>query len=126
MKSHTQNAQGGSGPAGHRFQQKAAAAIDRRSRFQKSPTVFLAAALGGGLLIGIATNDRKPRLPPERTHELEAPPNRRRLSWDWNDSIGVIKSVLIAIAITQGKKMLTNRMPPASGPANVAPDSAMH
>jgi hypothetical protein len=140
MKPHVQNAQGSSGADGHACQQKVDAAIDWRSQFQKSPTVFLAAALGGGLLIGIASNDRKSRSPPRRMGDLDASPNRKSFGWDWNDSIGVVKSVLIGIAITQAKKVLFNQTAnprttpaeaaedpaPSSGPAKVAPDSAMH
>lgn len=82
------------------------AASNWRSQFQHSPTVFLAAALGSGLLLGIATNYRRSRLPPQPMPDSEPPPKRRNLGWDWSDSVGVIKSVLIGIAITQAKKAL--------------------
>jgi hypothetical protein len=102
-------------------------AADWRARFEHSPTLFLAAALGGGLLMGIASNDRKPRTPPRRQREPQRPPKRRALSWDWNDSVGVVKSVLIGIAITQAKKVLFSPAPPqGTGAADTAPDSARH
>jgi hypothetical protein len=86
-------------------------AINWRSKFENSPTVFLAAALGGGLLIGSATNHRKApsaTQPRRARREFEAAPAHRSLGWDWNDSLGVVKSILIGIAITQAKKMLVN------------------
>jgi hypothetical protein len=90
---------------------KVKAPIDWRSQFEKSPTMLLVAALGSGLLIGIASNQRKSRSPPAPMRELEVAPDRRILTWDWNDSIGVVKSILIGIAITQAKKALFNQKP---------------
>jgi hypothetical protein len=115
------------------------AATPWRSRFQRSPIVFLAAALGGGLLIGKVTSG-KSRSAPERTADGEASPHHTSPSWDWNDSVGVLKSVLIGIAITQAKKALFNPKPsqratPAGAPehpdspaarADEASNSAMH
>jgi hypothetical protein len=114
MKPHTQNAEGGPGTRGSGPQQQAESVIDCRVRFQKSPVTFLAVALGGGVLIGIASNKRTF---PE--------PHRKRLSWDWNDSVAVIKSILIGIAITQTKKVLFDPMPhqqPTPGKAQAHPD----
>ena len=121
---------------------KVDAPIDWRSQFQASPTLFLVAAIGGGLLIGMATNARKAhkaRPAPERKRELQPEPARKSLSWDWSDSIGVIKSVLIGIAITQAKKLVLTQMAnhrtaaaePAhqgtsSDHAKVPPDSTTH
>ena len=80
--------------------------IDWRSKFEKSPIVFLAAALGGGLLIGSAINHRKSHSTPAPRGDFEAVPAHRSLGWDLNDSLGVVKSILIGIAITQAKKIL--------------------
>jgi surface antigen len=102
--------------------QSAVAPIDWRSKFEKSPTVFLAAALGGGLLMGSATNHRKSRSRAQTRRDFEATPAHRSLGWDWNDSIGVVRNVLIGIAITQAKKMLFE--PPQQ--PKVPPDSATH
>jgi hypothetical protein len=101
------------------LKESTAHAPDWRSRFQMSPTVFLAAALGGGLLIGMATRGRKTP-PPAKADAGDGAAEPARPSWDWNDSIGVVKSVLIGIAITQVKKMLFNpaadrRTTPADG-----------
>jgi hypothetical protein len=108
-----------------------AEAIDWRSKFENSPTVFLAAALGGGLLIGSATNHRKPPSATQPKREFEAAPAHKSLGWDWNDSLGVVKSILIGIAITQAKKMLLNpshsRTPPSAGARQQRePNSASH
>jgi hypothetical protein len=105
--------------------------IDWRSKFENSPIVFLAAALGGGLLMGSAINHRKSHSPPEPTRDVEAAPAHKRLGWDLNDSIGVVKSILIGIAITQAKKMLftpTPRRPtmPPGAPNQRAADSTTH
>ena len=110
MKSHTQQGQGRSAEDGHGLQQEVAAASAWRSEFQKAPTVFLAASFGGGVLIGIGSQRRKSHALPERARDLEAAPNRKSLRWDWNDSISVVKSVLIGIAIAEAKKLLFNRM----------------
>jgi hypothetical protein len=140
MNPQTQNADSGPDADASGHQQKAEAAAPWRAQFEKSPTVFLAAALGGGLLIGIASNDRKPRPAAEPVRDPKAAPNHQRLRWDWNDSVGVVKSVLIGIAITQAKKMLCDQMPDqepkpgdtqehpdsSSDSETGAPDSAMH
>jgi hypothetical protein len=119
---------------------KGEALNDWRSQFQQSPTLFLAAAIGGGLLIGIATNARKSHPAPQRQRETEPQSSPRSLDWDWSDSIGVIKSILIGIAITQAKKVLiihmanqrattaeeSERQAPTSGRAKAPPDSTTH
>ena len=106
--------------------------IDWRSKFEKSPIVFLAAALGGGLLIGSALNHRKSHSSPEPRRNVEAAPAHRSLGWDLNDSLGVVKSILIGIAITQAKKILFKpttpggpTMPPLA-PRQRATDSTTH
>jgi hypothetical protein len=103
--------------------QSVAAAIDWRSKFEKSPAVFLAAALGGGLLIGSATNYRKSRSPVQSKRNFAAAPPRSSTGWGWHDSIGLIKSVLIGIAITQAKKRLFT---PTPSRPKVPSDSATH
>ena len=119
---------------------KVEAPADWRSQYQESPTLFLAAAVGGGLLIGIATNTLKSHPVPVRREELAPEPTRKSLQWNWSDSIGVIKSVLIGIAITEAKKILVNHMAnkgidPAESPepqsrstgrAKAPPDSTTH
>jgi hypothetical protein len=104
---------------------------DWRSKFENSPTVFLAAALGGGLLIGSATNHRSSRSPTQPGPDFEAGSAHRSLGWDWHDSIGVVKSILIGIAITQAKKILFNPTPSPTttspgAPKQPASDSATH
>jgi hypothetical protein len=120
---------------------KVEAPIDWRSQFQESPTLFLAAAVGGGLLIGMATNALRSHPAPERREEVEPEPEpaRKSLRWDWSDSIGVVKSVLIGIAITQAKKVLVNQMAnhgatrgssehpaPSAARTKAPPDSTTH
>jgi hypothetical protein len=105
--------------------------IDWRSKFEKSPIVFLAAALGGGLLIGRAINHRKSPSPTQPRHDFEAAPAHKSLGWDLNDSIGVVKSILIGIAITQAKKLLFNQTPrqptmPPGASKQSASDSTRH
>jgi len=119
---------------------KVDAPIDWRSQFQESPTLYLAAAVGGGLLIGMATNALKAHPAAKRRPEAPPEPPQKNLRWDWSDSIGVIKSVLIGIAITQAKKVLVNHMAhqgtaaaesaehqsPSAARAKAPPDSTTH
>lgn len=107
---------------------KAEAATDWRTQFHVSPAIFLVAAIGGGLLIGMATNHRKARPVLERKPEPAPEPPRKSLSWDWSDSIGVVKSVLIGIAITQAKKLVVNGMARhrEAAQGEVPPDSTTH
>ncbi|HTC45637.1 MAG TPA: hypothetical protein VK696_11360 [Steroidobacteraceae bacterium] len=113
----------GSASDRHEVLQGAVESIDWRARFEKSPTIFLAAALGGGLLIGSATNHRRSAPPAHSRREFEAAPARSKLGWHWDDSLGVLKSILIGIAITQAKKALFG---PTPGRPKVPPDSTTH
>jgi hypothetical protein len=125
------SAQLGSAADMHRVPGGGLQTIDWRSKFEKSPIVFLAAALGGGLLIGSAIHHRKSHSASQPTRDFEAAPAHRRLGWDLNDSLGVVKSILIGIAITQAKKLLFNPTPgrptmPPLAPKQRASDSTTH
>jgi hypothetical protein len=73
MKPHTQNAEGGPGTRGSGPQQKAEPVVDWRVRFQKSPVTFLAVALGGAVLIGIAITQAKKVLFDPMPHQQPTP-----------------------------------------------------
>jgi hypothetical protein len=95
--------------------QKVKSATDWRQYFEKSPGLFLAAALGGGLLLAYATNSRRARLPaaaPAAAATREpSPPAPDKAAEPLNASLGVIKAALIGVAATHAKRVLSQFVP---------------
>lgn len=95
------------------LEQKVKSAADWRHHFAKSPVAFLAAAVGGGVLLALAT-----RGPPSRSSAYP-PPVRRpdsvpagpRVAGQFDASIGVIKGALIGLAADQAKNVLAKLLP---------------
>ena len=98
------------------LEQKVKSSIDWRQHFDKSPGMFLAAALGGGLMLALVTNSRRPRIvyapQPERVHlprvDIPAPP---KATSHVDDSMGVIKSALIGLAAGHIKDAIAHLVP---------------
>jgi hypothetical protein len=93
------------------LEQKVKSVTDWRRQYQKSPGVFLAAALGGGLLLAWATNARKYRslAPPIAPVQAPSPPPKG--GGELDASIGVIKSALIGLAAKHAKTALSELLP---------------
>lgn len=95
----------------HELGQKVKAAADWRQHFEKSPGMFLAAALGGGLLVGIAAKGRRRRseLPLAVQPVPAAPPSRPR--GPLADSIDEVKGALVGLVATRAKSVLSELLP---------------
>lgn len=101
--------------------EKVKSATDWRQHFQKSPGMFLTAALGAGLWLAYATSSRRSHAP--RTRSLahpEAPTRTRKEEDRLGESLEVIKGALIGLAATHAKKALSELLP---GFAAHLPDS---
>ena len=87
--------------------QKVKSATDWRQHFQKSPGMFLAAALGGGLLLAYATGSRRSHAPRIRSlPHPEVPTRTRKEEHQLGESLDVIKGALMGLAVTQAKNAL--------------------
>ncbi|MEJ0006258.1 MAG: hypothetical protein WDM77_07700 [Steroidobacteraceae bacterium] len=98
------------------LEQKVQSATDWRQHFEKSPLLFLAVALGGGLLLAHATNGRRARpisaLPASPAPApLHVAPSPVKEGGQVRESIGVIKSALIGMAANQAKNVLSKLLP---------------
>jgi hypothetical protein len=94
----------------HELEQKVKSATDWRQHYHKSTGTFLAVALGGGLLLALATNGRKSRALPAPNVHADVPA-RRRGTAPLEDSIDVIKGALIGLAATHAKNALSQLLP---------------
>ena len=94
------------------LEQKVKSATDWRQHFDKSPGMFLAAALGGGLLLALVTNSRKSRVvyaaPPAAPVDIPAP---QKAASHADDSLGMIKSALIGLAAGHIKDAIAQMVP---------------
>ncbi len=90
------------------LEQKVKSATDWRQHYEKSPGLFLAAALGGGLLVALATHSRRPRAVAALPVPPQVPAARPK---GGDDSMGVIKSALIGLAASHAKDALTALLP---------------
>ena len=91
--------------------QKVKSATDWRQHYDKSPGLFLAAALGGGLLVAFATSSRRPRVIVAPSLPAQVPSVRPKREGQSDDSIGVIKTALIGLAATHAKDALAQLLP---------------
>jgi hypothetical protein len=96
--------------------QKVKSATDWRQHYDKSPGLFLAAALGGGLLVAFATSSRRTRVivtpsMPAQVPAVPVPAVRTKSAGPSDDSIGVIKTALIGLAASHAKDALAQLLP---------------
>jgi hypothetical protein len=91
--------------------EKVKSATDWRQHFRKSPGMFLAAALGGGVVLALATTGRRSRPIPAPIAQADVPTARRGGGGPLDASIGIIKGALIGLAATRAKKALAQLIP---------------
>jgi hypothetical protein len=92
--------------------QKVKSSTDWRHHYEKSPFLFLAAALGGGLLVAHATKGRRYCAPvPQPIAHPEAPASAAKEGGQLGASVGVIKDALIGLAATHAKRVLSDLLP---------------
>ena len=92
------------------LEQKVKSATDWRQHYDKAPGLFLAAALGGGLLLAFATGKRRARPLPAPRAPAEAAVRSQGSSAP-NESMGMIKSALIGLAASHAKDALSQLLP---------------
>ncbi len=92
------------------LEHKVKSAADWRRYFDRSPGMFLAAALGTGLLLALATNRRRP-LAPAATILDSLPSAADRSVGKRQETFGEIKSALIGLAAGHAKTVLAQVLP---------------
>jgi hypothetical protein len=93
------------------LEQKVKAVTDWRKHYTKAPGAFLVTALGGGVLLALATNPNGPRpTAPPASNSLPARPEPREKG-ALDEPISVIKAALIGLAANHVKEILGNLLP---------------
>jgi hypothetical protein len=93
------------------LEQKVKSAADWRKHYTKAPGAFLVTALGGGVLLALATNPNRSRpAAPPASSSLPAPREPREKG-ALDEPISVIKAALIGLAANHAKEMLGKLLP---------------
>ena len=111
IKSHIRNTREDLSANLTELEQKVKAATDWRRHYAKSPGAFLATAIGGGLLLALATNPRRSRAVPSQPQQSSSVPARPKERGQLDDSISLIKGALIGLAADQARSMLSKLLP---------------
>lgn len=93
------------------LERKVKSATDWRQHYKSHPGTFLAAAIGGGLVLSLIANQGKRRVVSQGSSET---PQRRASSLTngpVQQHIGEIKGALIGLAATQAKNILSKLVP---------------
>jgi hypothetical protein len=97
------------------LEQKVKTAADWRHHYAKSPGTFLAAAVGGGLLLALATSSGRSRGAPSSMPPSHPVSSRPKEKGRLDGSITVIKDALIGLAANQAKSLLSQLLPGFEG-----------
>jgi hypothetical protein len=93
------------------LEQKVKAVTDWRHHYAKSPGTFLATALGGGLLLALATSRHRSRGVSAPLSPSNPVPGRPQERGPLDDSLSAIKVALIGLAAAQAKSVLSKLLP---------------
>jgi hypothetical protein len=111
IESHIRNTREDLNANLNELEQKVKSVADWRKHYTKAPGAFLATAVGGGVLLALATNPNRPRPAGPPASPSVPAPRQPREKGALDEPISVIKAALIGLAANHAKQMLGKWLP---------------